>query len=159
MRAIDYARELFKFIDMDNPPVVFDDILDKFNIKVFYDDFDNIDGIALKSPKLGIIVINRNLSFVRQRFTIAHELGHLVMPHRGEYYICYTGRNKVMERTANRFAAELLMPKPMVVKLLKKYSTNRDFQIDVVAHILQVSKSALYARLRELNIKRSAPFA
>ena len=152
MRVIDYAREFFKYIDMNSPPVPLDEILKKFNTKVFYEDFEKIDGIALKSPKLSVIVVNKNLQLVRQRFTIAHEFGHIIMPHKSRYFICYSGRNRLMERAANRFAAELLMPEPMLKNLWKKYSTNRDFQVDAVAHILQVSKTALYARLREVGI-------
>ncbi len=152
MRAVDYARELFRFIDMDNPPVDIEKILQELNIKLRYEDFVKVDGIALKSPKLGIIVVNRNFPVTRQRFTIAHELGHIVMPHRAKYYICYQGRNKLVERRANRFAAELLMPEPMVRKLWEKYSTNPEFRVDVVAGILKVSKPALFARLREIGL-------
>lgn len=152
MRAVDHARKLFRLIDMDNPPVNLEGILENLGVKLHYEDFSKIDGIAIKSPRLSVIVVNRNLPVVRQRFTIAHELGHIVMPHKGQYYICYPGRNRAMERTANRFAAELLMPQPIVLMLWKKYSTNRQFRPEVVAHMLKVSKSALFARLREIGI-------
>ena len=152
MRTVDYARDLFRLIQMDSPPVNIDEILKRLNIRLYYEDFSGIDGIALKSPKLGVIVVNRNLPLVRQRFTIAHELGHLIMPHRGEYYICFPGKYRAMEKNANRFAAELLMPEPMMTHLWKKYATNPQFRVEIIAHILQVSKSALFVRLKELSL-------
>ncbi len=152
MRPVDYARELFRFIDMDDPPVRLERILEALDVKLYYEDFHFLDGIALKSPRRGVIVVNRNLPLVRQRFTIAHELGHIVMPHKSKYYICFPGRNKAMERAANRFAAELLMPEPMTRRLWEKYSSNPEFQVEIVANILQVSKAALFARLRELGL-------
>jgi Zn-dependent peptidase ImmA (M78 family) len=153
MRAIDHARMLFEHIDLHKPPVDLDSIAEKLGVKIFFEDFEKIDGIALKSPKSGIIVVNKNLPDTRIRFTIAHELGHLVMPHKGKYYICYPGMNKVMERNADRFAAELLMPVPMLEMLWKKFATNAGSRVEIVANVLKVSKSALFARLRETGIK------
>jgi len=152
MRAIDYARQLFCHIRMDNPPVDIAGIIAQLGIALYYEDFSKLDGIALKSPGLAAIIVNRNLPETRQRFTIAHELAHIIMPHRGEYYVCYPGRNKAMEKSANKFAAEILMPKPMVLSLWEKYATNPQFRIEVVAGILKVSKAAFYARIRELEL-------
>lgn len=155
MRAVDYARRLFKYIPMDNPPVKLVPILEKFNVSLYFDDFEEIDGITMKSPKLSIIVVNRNLSIPRQRFTIAHELGHIVMPHRSDFYVCSSKRckNKLMERDANRFAAEILMPQPMVAELWKKYESNKENRIEAIAKIMKISTSALRIRIRELGLK------
>lgn len=61
-----------------------------------------VDGISIKSLNLPpIILLNRNSPGDRQRFTLAHELGHIIM-HRYP--------TDTMEDEANRFAAELLMP-------------------------------------------------
>ena len=68
------------------------------------------------------IVVNANEVETRQRFTLAHELGHWVCQ-------CLTGRSapvfcrlqdlaastdRSLEREANVFAAELMMPEPEV---------------------------------------------
>lgn len=79
-----------------------------------------VDGLCLdlkvpgKRPK---IWISKSLHHVRRRFTLAHEIGHLIIPwHTGsivddlEAPRVAKGRYKVMEGEANRFAAELLMP-------------------------------------------------
>ncbi|MBI4825347.1 MAG: XRE family transcriptional regulator [Nitrospirae bacterium] len=49
-----------------------------------------------------LFFINTNVSGDRLRFTLAHELGHVIM-HRSP--------NRDMEKEADRFAAELLMPR------------------------------------------------
>jgi len=152
MRPIDYARRLFRYIDMDSPPVKLQPLLERFGVRLYYEDFKKVDGIAIKSPKVSIIVVNKNIPIHRQRFTIAHEFGHIIMPHRAEFYACYPGKNKAMERAANKFAAELLMPAPMVRRLWEKYASNPANRVEVVAGILKVSKSALRARLRELGL-------
>ncbi len=152
MREVDYARRLFKYIDMDSPPVDLNSILTKLGVKLFFEDFVKLDGLALKSPKVSIIVVNQNLPETRMRFTIAHELGHLIMPHRKSYYVCISKKNKLMERSANKFAAELLMPQPMVTTLWKQYKSNKQYRVSIVAHMLSVSRNALYNRLRVLEL-------
>jgi hypothetical protein len=60
-----------------------------------------------------------------KRFTVAHELGHLLLPGHDNCGVCTSGvietwagdvRDK--EREANAFAAELLMPSPVLLRLV-----------------------------------------
>jgi Zn-dependent peptidase ImmA (M78 family) len=86
-----------------------------------------IDGLCLdlKSPgKRPKVWISKNQHHVRRRFTLAHEIGHIVIPwHSGsivddlEAPRRANGRYKIMEGEANRFAAELLMPTEWVIDL------------------------------------------
>ncbi|WP_336020803.1 XRE family transcriptional regulator [Acinetobacter bereziniae] len=72
---------------------------------VFLCDFDDlsVDGVTMRSPDLPpCIFLNKSLPGCRQRFTLAHELGHIIM-HR-----IPTGED--METEANKFASSLLMP-------------------------------------------------
>jgi Zn-dependent peptidase ImmA (M78 family)/DNA-binding XRE family transcriptional regulator len=72
---------------------------------VFLCDFDelSVDGVTMRSPDLPpCIFLNKSLPGCRQRFTLAHELGHIIM-HR-----IPTGED--METEANKFASSLLMP-------------------------------------------------
>jgi Zn-dependent peptidase ImmA (M78 family)/transcriptional regulator with XRE-family HTH domain len=67
-------------------------------------DFDGraVDGVTQRVPGLPpCIFLNRNMPADRQRFTLAHEIGHIVM-HRTP--------TPEMEQEANAFAAALLMP-------------------------------------------------
>lgn len=62
-----------------------------------------VDGVTFSAPGLPpLIVLNHDQPADRMRFTLAHELGHLVM-HRGQ-------PTKEMEDEANLFASAFLIP-------------------------------------------------
>lgn len=70
------------------------------------------DGFLVR-PAVGppIIFYNSACSIGRQRFTIAHELGHLMLGHRGDLLNREPSpRDNPIEREANIFAARLLAP-------------------------------------------------
>ncbi|MCB1470130.1 MAG: ImmA/IrrE family metallo-endopeptidase [Rhizobiaceae bacterium] len=84
----------------------------------------------------GIILVNKSASAGRRRFTIGHELGHFLIPtHKpvvGDAFLCSRDDMRLwsgpqqdayarMEVEANRFAALILMPPPM----LRAYLTKR----------------------------------
>jgi Zn-dependent peptidase ImmA (M78 family) len=84
----------------------------------------NFDGITLKGRRREPrIILNRNRNASRRRFTLAHELGHILIPwhvgvildenvQRGETLAAYEYHE--MEAEANQFAAELLLPTSIV---------------------------------------------
>jgi hypothetical protein len=92
----------------------------------------DVDGVSLnlkQSGKKPRIIINNNRSASRKRFTLAHELGHVIIPwHTGtivdEVDIVGEDDNQGywrLESEANRFASELLMPTPWVADKLQKF--------------------------------------
>lgn len=87
------------------------------------------EGRLVKRGKHGIISIKDDISEVgRERFTIAHELGHFELNHSSaELMICadkdiqlWNNKSKATEASANLFAAELLMPEAMFKPLCVK---------------------------------------
>ncbi|MDQ8953464.1 ImmA/IrrE family metallo-endopeptidase [Acinetobacter rudis] len=81
------------------------DYIERAGCMVFLCDFDDlsVDGVTMRPPDLPpCIFLNKSLPGCRQRFTLAHELGHIIM-HR-----IPTGDD--MEDEANKFASCLLMP-------------------------------------------------
>ncbi|ROZ11436.1 ImmA/IrrE family metallo-endopeptidase [Enterococcus hirae] len=125
-----------------------------------------------KSGKLedGIIKVNLLDHEVRQRFTIAHEIGHFLLhdPNEVMYRDVSLQRYKsiverIKEREANGFAAELLMPKRLLIKLINEYleennwdSLLDDIQFETllkdISKKLNVSKSSLEFRLQNLGV-------
>lgn len=133
---------------------------------------DGLSGFLLRDQKSNRVVIGTNLRHHpnRQKFTIAHELGHFLLheaatvhvDERKPGYIVQRRDSKsstgedVFEREANLFAAELLMPAKALAK---------DFQsraVDILADDDQaylktladkygVSTHALTVRLAYLN--------
>gem|GEM_PF-941817 len=96
---------------------------------------DGVDGVCLnlKTPgKNPIVIVNNDAVPVRQKFTLAHELGHIIIPwHTGTFIddIDATKPNETadsqyweMEREANRFASELLMPFEWIYAEFRKNS-------------------------------------
>ncbi|WP_298336046.1 ImmA/IrrE family metallo-endopeptidase [uncultured Erythrobacter sp.] len=86
----------------------------------------------------GGILVQKGLGRQRRRFTIAHELGHFLIPfHRpvtGEQFMCDSAAMRAwdektkkghykMEAEANRFASTLLVPPPLLREFLKSYRT------------------------------------
>jgi Zn-dependent peptidase ImmA (M78 family) len=102
----------------------------------------------------------------RQRFTIAHEIGHLVL-HRPEITkeihvdrefpmlmrdaVSATGSDE-MEIEANCFAAEILMPESFLAKSLegRPIDIDDDAAVSALAKVYKVSASAMRLRLGNL---------
>lgn len=103
------------------------------------------------------VLVNENHIQTRQLFTIAHELGHYYL-HRelqsqffekGLKESVYSYSELVMERQANLFASELLVPVEILEKMLmKRYSFYR------IAKTIGVSKEALKWRIHRYLIDK-----
>jgi Zn-dependent peptidase ImmA (M78 family) len=93
---------------------------------------DNLSGFLLRDIKKDRIIIGVNANHIgtRQRFTIAHEIGHLLLHNEETFHIdkktegfsvrlrneeSTKGTDRI-EREANLFAAELLMPFEFIKK-------------------------------------------
>lgn len=69
---------------------------------------EEFDGVSLITDAGNhLVIVNRNRSNDRIRFTLAHELGHILM-HECPDYPVFSNRDK--EREANTFASEFLVP-------------------------------------------------
>ncbi|MBW2939679.1 helix-turn-helix domain-containing protein [Zhongshania aquimaris] len=98
----------------------------------------SIDAVTLSVPDLPpCIFFNRNKPADRIRFSIAHELGHLVM-HRQP--------SSTMEQEANEFAAELLLPAREFVA-----SVSERVDLAELARLKQIWKVSMQAALYRLS--------
>lgn len=116
-QVIDLARErgLFNGSSLDVEKVA-----NSMGIEVVKEKLkDNISGKLEINGDDARIVINAEHSRQRQRFTIAHELGHYIL-HRKEQntfedVIFFRGKDMTnIEYSANKFAGDLLMPEDKV---------------------------------------------
>lgn len=116
-------------------------------------DYASVCGAALKVGGKKIILYRRSDGVKRQRFTIAHELGHHVLGHtvNGRQFRdeAYSTGNK-LETDANNFAAELLVPLTYLKHAIAKHGAN---SIEELAEIFFVSDSVMAIRLEHLNRK------
>jgi Zn-dependent peptidase ImmA (M78 family) len=117
----------------------------------------NESGVIQISNGLPVIKYNANEALVRQRFTIAHEIGHFALGHlegaskmfRDPASNFSSGANKPEEREANVFAARLLMPAKVV-----RYAVNEKKirNIERLADVFGVSQVAMKYRLINLGM-------
>jgi IrrE N-terminal-like domain len=121
----------------------------------------DIDGICLDLNAMGSrpkIWVNKNLGAQRKRFTVAHEIGHVVIPwHTGSIVDDLEQEDEAAddeywdrEREANRFAAELLMPKEWAIALCERADHLRD-AMHAISQIADVSLAAAALRTRQLG--------
>lgn len=98
--------------------------------------------------------INSRSPSKTQKWTLAHELGHLIL-HQDSSSLFTDGifpaAEEDAEWQANRFAAELLMPKNFVVKALQGNSQDDLKKVIEVSQAFDVPVSAAAWWLRELN--------
>jgi hypothetical protein len=116
---------------------------------------ESISGKIFRDPMNGgrtgfSIAVNESHSLVRQRFTVAHEIAHFILHRRklesGDLIddaMYRSGLSTQDETAANRLAADILMPLPLIRKLLD--AGIRDPKS--LAARLQVSLPAMRIRL------------
>jgi Zn-dependent peptidase ImmA (M78 family) len=96
-----------------------------------------------------LILFNSSEVDVRQRFTIAHELGHHVLGHGPRPRdTTFSDQFDSYEIAANQFAAELLMPVFAVQTLVEKANVT---SLARLAGAFQVSELAMNYRLKNLG--------
>lgn len=164
-------HEIIEIMTME-APVNVDAIAHELGIVVRRDE-DLAGGISghLKRLPDGMfeIAANRDEHPFRQRFTIAHEIGHFVLHrnlverHNGVdddrmYRSTSSGRiyntsiKKNHERQANSFAANLLMPKDLLRSLFLEIEKTEKPSLSQLYRKFQVSAPAMRWRLNNLGI-------
>jgi Zn-dependent peptidase ImmA (M78 family) len=99
-----------------------------------------------RGAPVAMIVVNQTHNGERQRFTLAHELGHLVLDWK-------SASPKDHERAADRFAGAFLMAREMVEKVLGRSRKAVTFgELESVKRVFKVSLAALIVRLKQLGI-------
>lgn len=108
-----------------------------------FDDFDGLSEIVNNIPV--IVLLDGIKDGARQRFTIAHELGHLVLNINND--------ELDEEKLCNRFASALLMPKEAIINEFGYSRGNINFfELTAFKNEFKVSYTAIVYRLKDLNI-------
>lgn len=159
-RAIREAKRLVKQYFFETPPVDPEIIAEGEGVDVLYARFkpevsNNLSGyLDIKDRQ---IVVNKEISPTRKIFTIAHELGHFMLHQQyaaSKTYLTlprhddYTGEKPAVEKEADVFAANLLMPEDMVRKYMDIAS------IPEMARMFAVSDAAMRHRMSQLTRAR-----
>jgi Zn-dependent peptidase ImmA (M78 family) len=163
-RPIDIVKER-----LDDVPVNVEAILRALDVEVRTDSdlSHEISGEIRRDGEKYIVSSSKDEHLYRQRFTLAHELGHYVL-HKGligtglddskmyrstkdgKFY--NTDIKLSHERQANSFAAKVLMPKPLLRKKIDELSMHDSKpEISKLCNLFQLSYSAMKWRLVNLG--------
>ncbi len=117
---------------------------------------EHVSGFLKKSADTWMIGVNANHHPRRQRFTIAHELGHYFLHrHKGEFHDETLFRSNAAsnpdEWDANRFAAMILMSAEAILPLIAANTP-----IGVIAERFGVSELAANFRVQNITDERIA---
>ena len=110
-----FTRKFFG-IKPDEPVRNINKLIESHGVVILeIENIEKFDGVSLLTDKgTPIIIINKNFSNDRKRFTLAHELGHLLMHICGNFPISDYRDEKETEKEANLFASEFLMPRDSI---------------------------------------------
>jgi Zn-dependent peptidase ImmA (M78 family) len=159
------AQEVLNETKTDVFPVDVFKLAEAYKIKIIKAELpDNISGMLHKESH--VIFVNKKDPDNRQRFTIAHELGHFFMSTitgiHVDKQVGFVFRddksNKALytsEISANKFAAELLMPTACIateIKKLLKQALSVEEIIDKLSKKFEVSELAMSYKLKNLGI-------
>ena len=140
------------------PVVPLEKILKKLEINLKQGDLGDVSGLLVRSDTAATIGVNMNHPLVRQRFTIAHELGHYLL-HAGlsshvdrDYRVNYRSAESseatnVEEIEANFFAASILMPRQFLDEENAVIALDNDAAVEKLAKRYLVSRHAMSLRL------------
>lgn len=162
------ALDLLKEARVKKPPVPVEELASLVRAKIRFEPFaGQLYGMVHRNSNgTAVIGVNSIDAPNRQRFTIAHEIGHLLL-HKESLHVDEKSliglRNEqsskatdAKEIEANQFAAELLMPFGFLDKDLQRLSNDNDIEAeDAVAQLAQkyqVSVQAMTIRLTALRV-------
>lgn len=163
------ALDLLQENRVDGPPTPIEQLARAAGAELRFVPFDSaVSGMLYRVPGKCIIGVNSFHPYSRQRFTVAHELGHLKLHDPKKLFLDRSvqvhmrdersglGTEKE-EIEANAFAAELLMPRDLIYRELGKIVSTDDPRADIsvvenLARVFKVSTQAMAFRLANLGV-------
>ena len=169
------ARNVLLRASINGIPIDLSKVASSLNVNVHYDSLENnVSGVLVVKGQERHAIINADHHPNRQRFSLAHELGHLML-HNSEgdrlfvdtnmrvyqrvgssndeaYNQPESTTNPYEEREANRFASALLMPHDLVQREAVKMDLSEETDIAFLGRTFGVSDQAMSIRLQQLGL-------
>jgi Zn-dependent peptidase ImmA (M78 family) len=159
------AEALLEEAKIKKPPVPVEELARRAGLVLKFEPFVGkaMSGMLHRGARGGVVGVNSLDSATRQRFTIAHELGHFLL-HAKELHIdegySLRFRNALSSKgvdddeiEANQFASHLLMPASLMeedVRKLGRIDVDDGEAIETLAKRYEVSPQAMTLRLAKL---------
>lgn len=160
-RAKESALRILKESYISNPPVPVHELVEVHGLALIKKSFDDDSFSGIINLEKKHMIINEKDSHYRQRFTIAHELGHWIL-HQKELYenkdeailfrkpIGSLETSKI-EKEANFFAANLLVPNFMLAEMELEFKNKSEKEKNrILSEIFEVSMEVIGYRLKYL---------
>ncbi len=156
----DTAEALLSAAGVTGPPIPVETLVAGCGVQILPWEFPDIDGLVVELDKGTVIWVNRRQAETRQRFTLAHELGHYLLRYSDQFHVDFGGELSPgvtgehpgydwrAERAANDFAANLLMPASLV---RQEFAEGRN--VKSLALRFNVSPAAMGFRLTSLRLR------
>lgn len=153
------AEEILARFDIKGIPVPIEEVARQLDIRISRAPSKDFSGLLIRKDSRALIGVNSNEAPVRQRFTIAHELGHFILHPQQDAFVDFrkdrTSKEikPQRERHADMFAAALLMPRRALLKDFRRL-TKDGYTEDVPSRLARqyaVSEDAMRFRLMNLN--------
>ncbi len=168
-RAENKAMELLESLNIEELPIPVSKIAQACGVKTKpYDLGEDISGVLVINNGKGTIGYSPMESSVRQRFTIAHELGHYLLHSKSSKEDLFIDKGfKVLfrdyssstgeirnEKEANAFAAALLMPKNLLISKIEELDLDLtdESAIKELAKMFNVSTISMSFRISNLGL-------
>ena len=159
------ARQFLRDAGNDSVPVDIERLAAaaKAKIKVAYDLADDESGQSTRFKGKHVIIVNGNHSEERQRFTVLHEIAHIVLGLPSQHHgatlktdvLLRYGRRPEEEVLCDVFAAECLLP----YDLFARQVVDRNISLDTVKSLAEEYKASLTATGSRFALNANEPCA
>lgn len=140
------------------PPFDLEQLANHYGDLEFHDFPFAVDGVTVgiggdAKPK---ILINASAPPTRRKFTLAHEIGHIIIPWHTGTIVSHIDPGEVgaaylqMEAEANRFAAELLMPTSWLIEEFNRTANVEAYFRSVLSKVGASKEATFYKIFRSL---------
>jgi hypothetical protein len=156
VKGLSHAEIILKELGITDPGEIdLEAIAWTLGVRVKYRPLDGCEARIIGNGNQAIITVNSRSFPQRQRFSLAHELGHW-NHHRGHLLVCQadeigSGDNKRFpaERVADTYAADILMPRYIFQPIAKSYKKFTFQVVRALAGCFDTSLTATAIRLIE----------
>jgi len=163
------GEALAEAMNFNKAPVDVEKVAERLRLKLVYMNLgDDVSGLLISKGDSSVIAVQETNHPNRQRFTIAHEIGHFFLRHqfdpgehvhvdRGHLITPRNSRSSTgadpKEIEANQFAACLLMPSSLLSRRINEFKAEslRDYHVSKLAEEFEVSEQAMTIRLSTLG--------
>lgn len=140
-----------------NLPIVIKDVITKYlgDVEIHSrTDFpfeEGVSAFSTRDPERGwFIVLNGNECVVRQKFSAAHEFGHIVLLPNEPSIVYHSDNNDTWaEKLCDWFAGDILVPEPAVRNV---YQYEPFPYVEDIAKLFKVSKLVAKIQLEHLDL-------